>query len=48
MLGMYEAMAEVAAAAGAAVPHRLSLDTCQGNTTSMNQHKAHRAIGASV
>lgn len=48
MLGTHEAMAEAAAAAGAVAPHRLSLDTCQGNTTSVNQYKAYRAIGASI
>lgn len=35
-------------AARAAVLHCLSLDTCQGNTTSVNRHKAYRRIGASM
>lgn len=48
MLGMHEAMAEAAAAAGAAVPHRLSLDTCQGNTTTVKHHIVYRATGTSI
>lgn len=35
-------------AARAAIPHCLSLDTCQGNTTSVNRHKAYRRTGASM
>lgn len=45
LLNVRHAWAMAEGAAGAAVPHRLSLDTCQGNTTSENSL---RAIGASI
>lgn len=33
---------------GSSSSHPLSLDPCQGNATSINQHKAHRLTGASI